>query len=662
LTTESDVLPLAFQHREPNPESQPQTTGRMTRARFPSAVLALALALGLCTMTVAPEARADNPHTLLAQLGGASYAAHVMNGMVALGMGPNLYTLPEPHPGWSPCARLKMPDIVRDIASQGEYAFIAAGDAGLRVVSIADACSPTEVASVDISSPVSAVAIAQGYAYLAAGSSGIAVVDIGDRSHPILRQWVSLAGEAQRIAIVDQFAYVASGYGALRVLTLEDPSQPQEVGAYLQVYEALDVAVVGDYAYLAAGEDGLKILSLENPVRPRLVTSQAIDQGYAVAVDIATNSTGQAIFAYLAAGEGGVRIISVHDPTAPTELEPIHVPGLPTDILLQGPTLYVASGPAGAYAFELQAGILPELVASFGVLCDARDVVPVGSHYLIASGALGVQAVSWDDNELELVGTINVPGEAVRLATAGTDVYVAARNAGLCTISAAEPTELAMKTCLQGPGPANGVAVQDGLVYVACDAAGLWIVDATTPGSLLPLTVVDTPGQATEIALTESYALVADGDRGLRVVDIAQPSQAHEVGQHFETPGHATGLAIEGQYAFLTDGGEGLHLVSLVDVQRPEIVGTQPLPGFAFDVQVLGSLAFVAAERAGLQIVSIAVLELPSLWKSVPLSGAAIGLHLEQLDGPVFAAARDAGLLVVDVASHRSYLPLIRRR
>jgi len=76
---------------------------------------------------------------------------------------------------------------------------------------------------------------------------------------------------------------------------------------------------------------------------------------------------------------------------------------------------------------------------------------------------------------------------------------------------------------------------------------------------------------------------------------------------------------------------------------------------------VLDSLAFVAAERAGLQIISTALLELPTVSNSVPLPGATIGLHVEQLEGPVFAAAREAGLLVVDARPPRwAYLPLVR--
>jgi hypothetical protein len=645
------------------PETPRRNTDNMRREHLIAVLLVLTLVLCLPNLTLMPKATAENPHALLAQLGGASYAAHAVNGMVLLGMGPNLYTLPEPQPGWSPCGMLRMPDVVRDIASQGTYAYIAAGSGGLRVVSLADTCSPAEVASVDVSNPAYAVAVTQGYAYLAAGSSGVAVIDIGDPIHPFLSTWVPLAGEAQRITIVGHFAYVAAGYGALRVLSLQDPARPREAGAYPQVYEALDVAIVDQYAYLAAGEDGLKILSLQDPEQPRLVTSQAIDRGIATAVDVATDSMGQATHAYIAAREGGIRVVSVHDPGAPFEVDPILAPGLPTDILLAGSTLYVPAGPAGAHAFDLKIETSPVLIASFGILCDARDIVRIGSHYIVASGELGLQSVSWHDDQLQLLGTINVPGEAVRLADSGTDVYVAARDAGLCVLSAANPRDLVLNGCVAGPGPANGVAVQDGFVYVACDAAGLWVIDATTPGSLLPVTVVDTPGQAMAVALTDGYALVADGDRGLRVIDITQLSTAQEVGRHFETPGHATGIAIAGDHAFLTDGGEGLHIISLADPLRPEIVGSQPLPGAAFDVQVLDSLAFVAAERAGLQIVSIAVLELPCVWNSVPLPGATIGLHVEQSEGPVLAAALEAGLLAVDVRLPKwTYLPLIRQR
>jgi hypothetical protein len=634
----------------------------MKKAWLPVTLLSLCLALDLCNPTCTPSATAGNEHALLAQLGGASYAVQVAGDVILVGVGPNLYVLPEVHPAWTPCSRLRVPDIVRGITAQGSYAYVAAGSAGLRIVALSDPCSPSEVASVPVTGTAASVAVSDGYAYLAAGTLGVAVIDVRNPARPILSHWLPLTGEAQRITVAGQFAYVAAGHGALRVLSLEDSAHPKEVGAYLQVYEALDVDVVGDHAYLAAGEDGLKILSLQDPEQPELVTSQAIGEGFAAGVAVRTDSSGHGTYAYLAALEGGVRVISVHDPNAPREMDPISLAGLPADLLLQGPQMYVAAGPGGTVVVDLEASASPELIASFGILSDARDVSRLGSYYIVATGVLGAQSVSWHDDQLRVTGTIDLPGEAVRLVASGTNVYIAARDGGLCVLSAHDPARLVLDVCLTGPGPANGIAVQDGLAYVACDTAGLWIVDVSTPGSLLPVTVVDTPGQAMQLALMQGHAVIADGDRGLRVIAVGEPDEAREVGQHFETPGHGSGISVVGNNAYLADGGEGLHVISMVDPLRPEILGTQPLPGFAFDVQVLDSLAFVAAERAGLQIISAVLLELPTVRNSVSLPGAATGLYVDPPDGPVFVAARDAGLLVVDASpGARIHLPVVAR-
>jgi len=642
------------------PRSRP--TGRVARLALAATLTSLCLLAVLFTPIGRSRAIVSAEHELVAQVGGASYAVHAAHGMVLVGMGPNLYVLPEPQTEWSPCGTVNTLDIVRGITSNGDYAYIAAGSAGLRIVSLADPCSPFEVTAVRFAGSATTVAVAHEHAYVGAGESGLAVIDIRDPARPHLVRMVPFEGRVHAVDVVGQFAYVAAGHGALRVLDLSDPAHPQEAGAYLQVYEALDVAVIGQYAYLAAGEDGLKILSLENPARPTLLTSQSIEAGFAAALVILNDGMEAESRAYIAAREGGVRVISVTDPMAPYEMDPLVTVGLPSDLAMAGPWLHVASGPGGVHAFSLQSGGFSDVRSLPGVLCDARDVAQIGSQYVVAGGELGVHSVSWQHNRLQIVDTADIPGEAVRLTTLGANAYVAARDAGLCILSTAAHGELTVNACLRGPGPANGVAIRAPFAYVACGSAGLWIVDVHIPSNPVSAGAVDTPGEAVQVALMGDYVLVADGDRGMRVISIAEPGQAREVGRHFETPGHASSIMVAGNYAYLTDGEEGLHIISLADPLTPEIVGSQPLAGFAFDVHVVDSVAFVAAEQAGLHLVSTDMPELPTVRKSIPLPGAVTGLDVGRPEGPVIAAARDGGLLVVGLAETEPiYLPLVRR-
>jgi len=639
----------------------------MRTISHPRSIRRLCLTMALLALLLSTTASAQSPARQLAQLGGASYAIATTDSLVCAGMGPKLVLLSQLDSHWLPVGSLSMPDVVRGLVIDGDYAYVAAGAHGLRVVSLANPQLPTEISFLSGLGTAMAVAVSAGHAYVGTAEGTVAAIDISSPMNPALTHQVELSTEfatepeVVNLAVADSYAYVAAKKGALRVLSLSDPANPTEVGAYYVLYEALDVAVDGAYAYVAAADDGLKILSLSNPEQPTLVTTEPIGEGIAHAVSILPEAGAGDSYAYVAAQDGGLWVVSITDPHFPVTFGPYPTSGPDArDVVIQGDRLYVADGAGGVDAFDMSQPSQPSRLNSYTSVGDALDVATAGNHIFAAGGVLGLHSLSYQGGQLTLLDTLDTDGIAFSVSLSNGYAYVADGQGGLRIISTADPTNLREVSSRPAPGIANGVAVQDGHAYVAAGEAGLWIVSVSDPAHPSTVVTVDTPGEALNVVASGDYAYVADGDRGLCVISIADPAAAHRIGEGIETPGRTTGLALAGQYAYLADGETGIIVVDISDPAQPEVVGARSIAGRALDVALLNDYAYVAAEAEGLQVLSIASPIYPEPAGSLHIPGSSTSVGFDPANDMAFVAARDGGLVALSTKSeYHVYLPII---
>lgn len=97
------------------------------------------------------------------------------------------------------------------------------------------------------------VEISGNYAFVAAGNAGVHVVDITDPANASLVASIATAGSAQSISISGNYAYVGGGAGGLEIIDISDPTVPALLPAAAQPGNATDVKVAASYAYVANG-------------------------------------------------------------------------------------------------------------------------------------------------------------------------------------------------------------------------------------------------------------------------------------------------------------------------------------------------------------------------------------------------------------------------
>lgn len=211
------------------------------------------------------------------------------------------------------------------------------------------------------------VDVAGNYAYVAAGSAGLVVVDVADRRAPHIVATVNTPGNANDVRVAGGKAYVADGGSGLQIIDVSQPAAAHIVGAVDTPGEAWDVAVAGDRVYVADGASGLQIVDASDAAQPRIIGS--IDTpGTAKGVDV--NGAG-----IVAVADGGPTIfINAATATAP-EIMGSAGTSEARDVIVDGKTAYVADYGSSLRVIDFTNPASPLIVATTtrelgGILTD----------------------------------------------------------------------------------------------------------------------------------------------------------------------------------------------------------------------------------------------------------------------------------------------------
>ena len=135
---------------------------------------------------LAPEVTAQHVE-LVGQVGGPAHGVAMVGRYAYLGVGPRILILDMANPvtpvvvGQSAI----LPAFVEGVAVVEGYAYVADGQAGLRVINVSNPAMPTEVGGYDTPGWAYSVAVAGTYAYVADGNSGLRVINVANPAAPV---------------------------------------------------------------------------------------------------------------------------------------------------------------------------------------------------------------------------------------------------------------------------------------------------------------------------------------------------------------------------------------------------------------------------------------------------------------------------------------------
>ena len=163
--------------------------------------------------------------------------------------------------------------VPEDIHVQGDYAFVAAGPDGLRIIDISDPVKPAAVGLVETERAVG-VAVRGDYVYISDRDEGLLVANIVAPTRPFV-VGSRLAGLAAAVGVRGKYAYIADELRGVRIYDVSNVRSPERIGV-LEGFNAYDLEILDATMLIPAGSRGLAVIGLENPEVPTLLNTVRI--------------------------------------------------------------------------------------------------------------------------------------------------------------------------------------------------------------------------------------------------------------------------------------------------------------------------------------------------------------------------------------------------
>jgi hypothetical protein len=566
----------------------------------------------------------------------------------------------------------------QSVAVNGNYAYLAYIDQGLRVIDIANPNSPVEVATHDSSGEAFGVDLSGDFIYLADGTAGLRVLFLESSGSENIKleeiAVIDTPGEANQVSVVGQTVYLADGSGGLRVISMVNPAQPESLGWEDTPGNADGIAVLGDYAYIADGPAGLRVINILDGSKPAEVGAiDIVGKARAVEVRQITDPVERTL-AYVAAEEGGLRVIDVSDPINPLEIGSFTAYETVLDLNLSGDNVNLATGSWGLRVVSVADPANMEEVGLYNTPGEAYGLALIGQYTYVADNTRGMRIVDVatptapqeigfydvprmvrgvtvaenyayltdvesgfriaevsDPRRLKQVGHYDQGGIVEDIAVHGGVAYLA-DSLGLQTVNVEDIKNPRGLGELRTPGRGNASYVVGDLAYITDSVYGLHIADVSDPTAIQSLSSHQTPGPAQDIFVASNYAFIADGEAGLMIVNVADPldPKTASVIDQFQ---NANSVIVRGDYAYLADGSNGLWVIDVSKPVAPETVAFVDTPGTALDLESSGVYLFVVDGEAGVQVVYVLNPYEPALVGGVQLEGYSLDLDVEWRTG-----------------------------
>lgn len=304
------------------------------------------------------------------------------------------------------------------LAVSGDTLFIVDRDQ-LYIFDVSNPASPTSITAYSSLTDPKGIAIAGNYAYIADGESGLRVLDVQNLQTISQVGILDTPGDLTDLVIFGSYAYLADASQGLRVVDINNPASPSEVGAFVPEGYSAAVAVSGHRAYLSAGWNGMRIINISNPSTPT-------ELGFHDEM-IANTVAATGGFVYVIANQFAATLqqLDVTDPLSPTVTSVYELPLGANRMKVSEKQLHIAAGGGGLMIFQVPLQVsLSEMrphqgrsdwaneVNIYGENLDSKatftltpshpglpvtlDVTQVSSTHFIANIPVGLSAGSYD--------------------------------------------------------------------------------------------------------------------------------------------------------------------------------------------------------------------------------------------------------------------------
>ncbi len=293
--------------------------------------------------------------------------------------------------------------------------------------------TPAALSFVPIPGFANGVAVSGDFAYVAAGAAGLQVVGLdSERLNPQIVASLNLPGNANAITIVGNTAYIAGGDAGLHVVNITNPLAPQLLGSFNTGNNARGVRVRGTTAFVA-NTSNLVAVNVANPGAMIQVSSLSLNGTiWNLDLDVTRNLT------VVAAGAAGVHTVDIGNASA-LVLRGTVLTGDARGVAINGNFAFVADRANSMRSLNISNPSLPAIISTTpqnqgGLLNDLvlSGDFALGADVLFVNGIPIVDIT--DPNALQPRTILNFPARddnAMGIAVDNSFAYLAADRSGL---------------------------------------------------------------------------------------------------------------------------------------------------------------------------------------------------------------------------------------
>jgi hypothetical protein len=282
------------------------------------------------------------------------------------------------------------PGFALSLAISGDFAYIADGKAGLRIINISNPARPFEVAVMELKGYLQYITLAGNCAYIADKEFGLYIVNVSDPAKPYVVGSYSALGYPNSVYVTGKYAYMANDYGGMKVIKLDDPSKLEEECTLKTQGYTSDIIIDKQMAFIADGKAGLWIANIAD-LKNIFKIGYCELQGYAYDVELSENC------AYVACGKSGLKVVNIFTPGNPYEIGEFNTSGYAWDVAIVNNRAYIADGKAGLRVLDISDPASPFEIGYCDTPGEARTVAIAGDFAYVADGEAGMQIIYLGD-------------------------------------------------------------------------------------------------------------------------------------------------------------------------------------------------------------------------------------------------------------------------
>ena len=520
---------------------------------------------------------------LLAHIGGNVNAMAISESYVFLGEGASLSVVDISSPATPQLVeQVLLPDWARDMAVEGDYAYVAAGSSGLRIFDIRNPLHPVAKAVYDSSPYIALKVIA---------SDGLACLIASTITPPSITT-------------------------VLYVLDVSDVNVATEQGVhYLYRDIVTSLAMKGDYAYVCT----LSLSDLSHVLRVLdLTASGNIEE--IVSIDLAGSAQAvliqnQYLYVLSEDEESYLTIFDISNPESPTELGSHFVDGDPRDLMILDNVAYEliydeSESSTILNQVDISDVSAPELIRASVVPGEANRCI-VRSEAAYVLGDDNFQILERDSqgfiplassNQTDILGLYPFLPSPDVIALAGNVGYIGVSDKvyGVDVTALASPKLFGPVFEVETFRRVSDIAIVGDRAFILSNR-DLHVLDVSnTLSPTLVGTAADVGGNA--ISVVSDVAYIADS-KGMTIVSAPHDSAPTVLGS-VNTPAAPTAIVVVADQAYVTTGkwtdendvehNGSLHIFNVSFPAHPSLLSLYEIQGTANDVDVEGNMAYVA--------------------------------------------------------------------